>query len=68
MKRIDIPKERVQGINENENGVTSKQTLILSYSGEKGCSLVRYLEKQLERSLPYNVKRNIVFTGTKIFI
>ena len=43
-----------------------KQTLILPYAGEKGYSIARSLEKQLKRSLPNNVKSNIVFTGTKL--
>ena len=66
VKRLNIPTEHFQGINENENGVTNKRTLILPYDSKKGCSLVRSLEKQLERSPPNNVKPNIVFTGTKL--
>ena len=48
VKRINIPMEHVQGINENENGVNSKKMIVLLYAGERGCLLVRYLEKQLE--------------------
>ena len=66
VKRLNIPRKRFQRINENENGVTSKRTLILPYAGEKGCSIVRSLENQLKRSLPNNMKPNIVFTGTKL--
>ena len=66
VKRLNIPKEHFERINENENEVTYKQTLILPYAGEKGCSIVRYLEKQLKRSLPNYVKPNIVFTSTKL--
>ena len=66
MKRSNIPREHFQGINENENGVISKRTLILPYAGEKGCSMVRSLEKHLKQSLRNNVKPNIVFTGTKL--
>ena len=66
MKRSNMPREHFQGINENENGVISKRTLILPYAGEKGCSMVRSLEKHLKRSLRNNVKPNIVFTGTKL--
>ena len=66
VKRLNIPREHFQGINENENRVTSNRTLILPYAGEKGCSIVRSLEKQLKRSLPNNVKPNIVFTGLKL--
>ena len=65
VKRLNIPRKHFQGINKNENGVTSKQTLILPYAGEKGCSIVRSPEKQLKRSLPNNMKPNIIFTGTK---
>ena len=64
VKRLGIPREPFQGINENENGVTNKRILILPYASEKDCSLVRSLEKQLKRSLPNNLKPNIVFTGT----
>ena len=51
---------------ENENGVTSKRTLILPYPCEKRWSLVRSLQKQLRRSLPNKMKSNIAFTGTKL--
>ena len=37
VKRLNIPRENFQGINENENEVTSNRTLILSYADEKGC-------------------------------
>ena len=47
VKRLNIPREHFQGI--NENGVASKRILILPYAGEKGCSIVRSLEKQLKR-------------------
>ena len=66
VKTLNIPRERFQGTNENEKGVTSKRTLTLPYAGEKGCSIVRSLEKQLKRSLPNNVRPNIVFSGTKL--
>ena len=66
VKRSNIPRKHFQGINENENGVTSKRTLILLYAGETGCSIVRSLEKQLKRLLPNNAKSNIVFSGTKL--
>ena len=66
VKRSNIPREHFQGIDENEHEVTSKRTLILPYAGEKACSIVTYLEKQLKRLLPNNVKSNIVFSGTKL--
>ena len=58
VKRLKRPREDFQEINENENGFTSKRTLILPYDGEKGCSIVRSLDKQLKRLLPNNVKSN----------
>ena len=64
VKRLKIPREHFQGI--NKNGTTSKWTLILPYAGEKGCSIVRYQEKELKRSLPNNVKTDIVFRGAKL--
>ena len=48
VKRLNIPREHFQGINENENGVTNTRTPILPYTGEKGCSIVRSPEKQLK--------------------
>ena len=66
VKRLNIPREHFQGINKNENGVASTQTLILPYADEKGCSVVISLVKQLKQSLPNNVKPTIVFTGTKL--
>ena len=42
VKRINIPRKHFQIENKNENGVTSKQTPILPYVGEKGCSIVRF--------------------------
>ena len=66
VKRLNIPRENFQEINENEKAVTSKRTLILPYAGEKGWSIVRSLEKQLRRSLPNNLMLNIVFTSTKL--
>ena len=59
VKRLKRPREDFQEINENENGFTSKRTLILPYAGEKGCSIVKCLDKQLKRSLPNNVKSNL---------
>ena len=44
----------------SENGATSKETLILSYAGKRGCKMVRSLEEQLKRSLPSNVKFSLV--------
>ena len=61
VNRLNILKENSQEINENENGGTSWQTLILPYACEKGCSIVRSLEQQLKRSQP-----NTVFICTNL--
>ena len=66
VKRSDLPREHFQGINRNENEVTCQRTLLLPYAGEKGCSLVRSLKKQLKRSPLNNMKPNIVFTSTRL--
>ena len=50
VKRLNIAGKHFQEINKNENGVTSKPTLILPYADEKGFSIVRPPEKQLKRS------------------
>ena len=65
VNRSNIPREHFQGINRNENEVTHKRTLILSYAGENSFSIARSLEKQLKRLLPNNVKPNIILTGAK---
>ena len=68
MKKINISRGHFKGISKNENGVTSKRALISQYVGEKGCSLVRYQEKELEHLLLNNVKPNIVFTGANFHL
>ena len=65
-EKVEYTKGTFSGINENENGVTSKRTLISPYAGKKGCSIVRSLGQKLGWSLLNNVKQNIVFTGTKL--
>ena len=65
-KRLSIPREHFHGINKKQNGVNSKLKLTLPCACEKGCLLVRFLEKQLKQSLPNNMKPNIIFTGAKL--
>ena len=37
-----------------------KQTLLLPYSGQNGCTLVKSLKTHLKKTLPLNVKADIV--------
>ena len=39
---------------------------ILPYLGEKGCTLIKSLKKNLQRALPANIQTRIVYTGTKL--
>ena len=41
-----------------------KQTLLLPYAGQYGCTLVKSLKTHLKRTLPPNVKTDIVYTGS----
>ena len=40
--------------------------MILPYAGEKGCTLIKSLKKNLQRVLPVNIQTRIVYTGTKL--
>ena len=38
--------------------------MILPYAGEKGCTLIKFLKKNLQRALPINIQARIVCTGS----
>ena len=40
--------------------------MILPYAGEKGCTLIKSLEKNFQRAVPVNIQTRIVYTGTKL--
>ena len=40
--------------------------MILPYAGEKGCTRIKFLKKNLQRALPINIQTRIVCTGTKL--
>ena len=40
--------------------------MILPYAGEKGCTLIKSLKKNLQRALQINIQTRIVYTGTKL--
>ena len=37
-----------------------KQTLLVPYAGQNGCSLAKSLKSHLKRTLPLNVKADII--------
>ena len=37
--------------------------MILPYAGEKGCTRIKFLKKNLQRALPINIQTRIVCTG-----
>ena len=37
--------------------------MILPYAGEKGCTLIKSLEKNLQRALPINIQTRIIYMG-----
>ena len=39
--------------------------MILPYAGEKGCTLIKSLKKNLQRAVPINIQTRIVYTRTK---
>ena len=40
--------------------------MILPYAGEKGCTLIKSLKKNLQIALPINIQTRIVYAGTKL--
>ena len=52
-------------LNENEI-LTKKHMLLLSYQGDKGIDLTRSLKRYLNKHLPDHVKTQVTFTGQKL--
>ena len=48
-----------------EESISKKQIMKLPYTGEKGCSIIKYLKKHLKKTLPANIEAGIIYTGTK---
>ena len=40
--------------------------MILPYAGEKGCTLIKSLKKNLPIVLPVNIQTRVVYIGTKL--
>ena len=51
---------------DGENNNIKKPMVILLYAGQKGCTLIKPLKKNLQRALPINIQTRIVYTGTKL--
>ena len=51
---------------EGENNKIRKTMMILPYVGEKGCTLIKSLKRNLQKVLPVNIQTLIVYTGTKL--
>ena len=43
-----------------------KQTLLLPYAGKNGCTRMKSLKTHLKKTLPSNVKADIVYTSSKL--
>ena len=49
-----------------EESNSKKQIMKLPYAGEKDCSIIKSLKKHLKKTLPANLKADIIYTGTKL--
>ena len=64
-KQIVTPTPHIEAT-DSENNNIRKPMMILPYAGEKGCTLIKSLKKNLERVLPVNIQTRTVYTGTKL--
>ena len=39
---------------------------MVPYAGGKGCTLIKSLKKNIQKALPINIQKRIVYTGTKL--
>lgn len=51
---------------EIENLPFKKQVMVFLYACEKGLTLIKSLRKDLQRTLPSNIKVQIIYTETKL--
>ena len=56
---IDVP---ITLDNENEK----RRLLTISYQGEKGDYLIKFMKRNLKKILPNNMKSQITYTGRKL--
>ena len=64
-KQIVPPTPHIETSDGEKNNIR-KPMMILAYAGEKGCTLIKSLKKNLQRVLPVNIQTRIVYTGTKL--
>ena len=64
-KQIVPPTPHIETTDGEKNNIR-KPMMILPYAGEKGCTLIKSLKKNLQRVLPVNIQTRIVYTGTKL--
>ena len=64
-KQIVPPTPHIE-TTDGENNNIKKPMMILPYAGEKGCTRIKSLKKNLQRALPINIQTHIVDTGTKL--
>ena len=51
---------------DSEKNNIRKPMMILPYAGEKGCTLIKPLKKNLQSVLPVNIQTRTVYTETKL--
>ena len=64
-KQIVPPSPHIE-TTDSENNNIKKPMVILPYAGEKGCTLIKSLKKNLQRAIPINIQTGIVYTRTKL--
>ena len=64
-KQIVTPTPHIE-TTDSENNNIRKPMMILPNAGEKGCTLIKSLKKNLQRELPVNIQTRIVYTGTQL--
>ena len=51
---------------DSEKAKTKKHIMVLPFAGENDYTLIQFWIKGLSKTLSYNIKMQIIFTGTKI--
>ena len=64
-KQIVPPTPHIE-TTDGENNNIKKPMMILPYAGDKSCTLIKSLKKNLPIVLPVNIQTRVVYTGTKL--
>ena len=64
-KQIVPPTPHIKTTDSEKNNIR-KPMMILPYAGEKGCTLIKPLKKNLQSVLPVNIQTCTVYTETKL--